>query len=73
MLTIPIPIKTIDNHRPRVIIGKSVSIPMIAIIAPTTINTTYSYYIPLNFVPIRSKTADANTSQNENGPRNATK
>jgi len=66
MLTIPIPIKTIDSHSPRVIIGKSVSIPMIAIIAPTTINTPYSYHSPFNFVAMRSKTADINTNQKEN-------
>jgi len=40
MLTIPTPIKAIDNHKPRVIMGKSVRIPRTAIIAPTTINIT---------------------------------
>jgi len=38
ILTIPIPINAIDNHKPRFITGKSVSIPKIAIIAPTIIS-----------------------------------
>ena len=39
---------------------------LIAIIAPTTINTPYSYHSPFNFVAMRSKTADINTNQKEN-------
>ena len=40
MLIIPIPIKAMDNQSPRVMAGKSVRIPRIAIIAPTIINIT---------------------------------
>ena len=41
MIIIPTHIKTIDSHKPKVKGGKSVRIPKIAMIAPTTINITF--------------------------------